>query len=153
MLACIFTGIRRYLYIFMVYSNFYARFYTVLDKIKRSFQAIFRLTSSRIYLGLIVFWQVIAWFQAWFIHRSLSGDIIVLHYNVDFGIDLVANPSQVYFYPLLGLAVALANLIILASLRKENNFKILVHYLLGAANIFGAFLCIALLAVYLINFR
>jgi hypothetical protein len=137
----------------MAYSNFYARFYTVLENIKQSFGAIFRLTSSWVYLGLIIFWQVIVWFQAWFIHRSLTGDIIVLHYNVDFGIDLVASPAEIYLYPLLGLAVVLANLIILAILHKENNFKILVHYLLGAAVIFSTFLSIALLSVYLINFR
>lgn len=137
----------------MAYSNFYARFYTILGKIKQSFAAIFRLTSSRIYLSLVVFWQIIAWVQAWYIHRSLTGDIIVLHYNVDFGIDWVADPIRIYFYPLLGLGIFIANLIILASLHKENNFKTLVHYLLGAANLFGAFLNIALLAVYLINFR
>lgn len=137
----------------MAYSNFYARFYTFLGKIRLSLAAIFRLTSGRVYLALIIFWQAIAWFQAWFIRRSLSGDIIVLHYNVDFGIDWVADPGQIYLYPLLGLGISLANLIILASLHKENNFKTMVHYLLGAANLFGAFLSIALLAVYLINFR
>ncbi len=137
----------------MSYSNFYAHFYSFLEKTKQSFGAIFRLTSSRIYLALMVFWQIIAWFQAWFIYRSLSANLVVLHYNVDFGIDLVADQNRVYLYPLLGLVVFLANLIILACLRKDNNFKIFVHYLLGAANLFGAFLCIALLSVYLINFR
>ncbi len=139
--------------IFMAYSNFYARFYTVMEEIKQSFAAVFRLTSSRIYLALIIFWQLLAWFQARFIYRSLTGNIVVLHYNVDFGIDLVASQSRIYLYPLLGLAVSLINLAALASLRKDNNFKIFVHYLLGAANLFGAFLCIALLSVYLINFR
>lgn len=137
----------------MAYSNFYARFYTTLGKIKESFAVVFRLKSSWIYLGLIVFWQVAAWLQAWFINRSLSGDIIVLHYNVDFGIDLVASPAQIYLYPLLGLAVFAVNLIILAALYKENNFKTLVHFLFGAAALFGAFLSLALIAVYLINFR
>ncbi|NLZ74763.1 hypothetical protein GX917_02630 [Candidatus Falkowbacteria bacterium] len=137
----------------MSYSSFYARFYSILENIKQSFSAIFRLTASRIYLALMVFWQVLAWLQAWFIYRSLSTELVILHYNINFGIDLVADRAQIYLYPLLGLVVSLVNLIILASLRKDNNFKIFVHYFLGAANVFGAFLCIALLSVYLINFR
>jgi len=47
----------------------------------------------------------------------------------------------------------LLNLIILAVFYKDKNFKILAHFLLGAAALFGLFLSIALLAVYLINFR
>lgn len=137
----------------MAYSNFYARFYTVLSRIKLAFGAVFRLASGRVYISLIILGQVIAWFQAWFIRRSLSGDIIVLHYNVDFGVDLVASPNQIYFYPALGLAVFVFNLIILVVFHKEKYFKTLAHFLLGAATLFGVFLSIALLAVYLINFR
>ena len=137
----------------MAYSNFYAKIYTVLNKIKNAFAAIFRYKSSYFYLGLIVFWQLAAWFQAWFILKNLSGDVLVLHYNVDFGIDLVGNPSQIYSYPWLGIGVFLLNLIILAILHKNKNFKILTHFLLGSAAAFGLFLSIALLSVYLINFR
>ncbi len=137
----------------MAYSNFYARFYANIDKIKASFGAIFRYKPSWIYFGIIVFWQLAAWFQAWLIRRSLSGDVLVLHYNVDFGIDLVAAPSSIYYYPLLSLGIFFLNLIILATLSKDKNFKIFAHFLLSAATLFNLFLSINLLAVYLINFR
>lgn len=137
----------------MAYSNFYARFYTIIDQIKMSFGSIFRFKPNFVYFSIIIFWQILAWLQAWFIRHQLSGNILVLHYNVDFGIDLVGDPSQIYLYPLLGLGVFLANLIFLAIFYKEKNFKILSHFLLGAAAIFGLFLSIALLAIYLINFR
>jgi hypothetical protein len=137
----------------MAYSNFYAKFFAGLDKIKNAFATIFRFRPSFIYLGLVVFWQLVAWFQVWFIDKNLSSEVLVLHYNVDFGIDLVGNPSQIYLYPLLGIGVFLINLIILAILHKDKNFKILVHFLLGAAVLFGLFLSVALLSVYLINFR
>jgi len=137
----------------MAYSNFYARFYANIDKIKASFGAIFRYKPSLIYLGIIIIWQCAAWFQAWLIRQSLSGDVLVLHYNVDFGIDLVGAPSSIYYYPLLSLGVFFLNLIILAMLSKDKNFKILAHFLLSAATLFNIFLSIDLLAVYLINFR
>ena len=138
---------------FMAYSNFYGRFYAALDKSKASFGVVFRLSSSRVYLAFIAFWQLVSWLQAWFINKNLSGDILVLHYNVDFGIDLVGDPTRIYLYPLLGLGIFLINFIILAFLSKDKNLKILTHFLLGAAALFGLFLSIALFAVYLINFR
>lgn len=137
----------------MAYSNFYARWHSLINKIKSSFSAIFHFIPSLIYLGLIIVGQISAWFQVWFIHRQLSDSILVLHYNVDFGIDLVGDPIYIYLYPLLGLIVFFMNFIILAIFHKDKNFKILVHYLLGAATLFGLFLSTALLAVFLINFR
>jgi hypothetical protein len=136
----------------MAYSNFYAKFYTFLGKIKTSLAAIFRLRSSWVYTGLVIFWQLVAWFQVWFIGRNLTGDVLVLHYNVDFGIDLVGDPKQIYLYPWLGIGIFLLNLIILAILYKDKNLKILVHFFLGMAVLFSLFLSFALLSVYLINF-
>ena len=152
MLTRIFTGFKRY-QDFMAYSNFYARFYASIDKIKASLGAIFRYKPSLIYFALIVLWQLISWFQAWLIRHNLTGDVLVLHYNVDFGIDRVGDPSSIYYYPLLSLGVFLLNFIILALLHKDKNFKILVHFLLSAAALFCLFISIDLLAVYLINFR
>lgn len=137
----------------MAYSNFYSHFYASRDKVRTSWRAIFNFKPSLAYLALIIFWQLIAWFQAWFIKHNLSGDILVLHYNVDSGIDWIGNPIRIYFFPLLGLIVALLNFIVLASLYKDKNFRILTHFLLGAAVLFAIFLNIALFAVYLINFR
>ncbi len=137
----------------MAYSNFYARFFAYLDRVKLSITAIFRFRPSYLYIALVIIWQIIAWIQAWLIRSKLTTDILVLHYNVDFGIDMVGSPRQIYFYPLMGLAVFFVNIIILAILHKDKNFKIMAHFLLGAAALFGLFLSTALLAVYLINFR
>ena len=137
----------------MAYSNYYARISMALSGIKSSFGTVFRFAPSLIYSGLIIIFQALAWFQAWYIKHNLSGDILVLHYNVDFGIDLVGDPRQIYLFPLLGLGIYLLNLIILASLYKDKNFKIFTHLLLGAAVLFALFLVLALLSVYLINFR
>jgi len=137
----------------MAYFNFYARVYSAFGKIKESLAAIFHFRPSFIYIAAVLLEQLLAWFQAWFIYHNLSGDILVLHYNVDFGIDLVGDPVRIYFFPAISLAIFLLNFIILAIFHKDKNFKILAHYLLGIAALFGLFLSIALLSVYLINFR
>ncbi len=136
----------------MAYSNFYARFYSLINKIKSAFGDIFRFKSSFVYLGLVVFWQLVAWFQAWYIKSNLSGDVLVLHYNIDFGIDLVDIPSKIYLYPLLGLLIFIFNIILLVFFHKNSSFRIISNLLLGSAALFAIFLTIVLTSVYLINF-
>lgn len=136
----------------MAYFNFYARFYSFASLVKSSFAEIFKFKSSFFYLALVSFWQIVAWFQAWFISHNLSGKFLVLHYNVDFGIDLVDSPGKIYLYPFLGLSVFLINIFILAFFSKNKNFKIISHFLFGAATVFTIFIVIALTSIYLINF-
>jgi hypothetical protein len=137
----------------MAYSAFYARFFGLLDNIKDAFAEVFKSRASFIYLALFVFWQALNWTQAFLVRSNLSSDLVVLHYNVYFGIDLVAGPGAVFFYPSLALTVFLINLLILLFLSRHKNLKTLVHYLLAPAVLFAAFLSLVLLSVYLINFR
>jgi len=137
----------------MFYSSFYARFYNIRQKISLALGAIWHFRPNRAYLIIILFWQIIIWLQAIFIYRNLSGHILVLHYNVDFGVDLVVSPGQIFYYPLLGLLISLLNLIILANLNQGKNKQAFAHLLLAAAALFELFLSLALMSVYLINFR
>jgi hypothetical protein len=137
----------------MAYSNFYARFYAICQQIGEALVALWHFMPSRWYLLFIAFFQVAAWLQAWSIRHNLTGDLLVLHYNVNFGTDLVGPPNKILIYPLFGLGVFLANLVFLIFLRQHKNWRSFVHLLLGAAVIFGLFLCLALLSIYLINFR
>lgn len=136
----------------MSYSSLYARFYTRRQKIAAALGAIWRFAPSRLYLAALAFWQLLVWLQAAFIYRNFSGEILVLHYNVDFGVDLVVSPGSIFYYPLLGLAILLINLILLAYLNRHKDLKIFTHLLLGGALVFGVLLSLALWSVYLINF-
>jgi len=137
----------------MAYSNFYARFYVICQRIGGALSAIWRFLPSRWYLLFIALFQVLAWLQAWSIRHNLTGNLVVLHYNINFGTDLVGAPGEIFIYPLLGLGVFLLNFIILAAFRRHKDWRILVHILLGAAAVFGLFLSLVLLSIYLINFR
>lgn len=137
----------------MGYSNFYARFYAICQRTGQTLGAIWRFPASRWYLALIGLFQIFAWLQAWFIRRDLTGDLLVLHYNVNFGTDLVGAPSRIFVYPLFGLGIFLLDLIVLAALARHRDWRVFVHLLLGTAMIFGLLLSLVLLSVYLINFR
>ena len=137
----------------MAYSNFYARFYAIRQQAGQAMAAVWRFYPSRFYFLAVGLWQLLTWWQAIFIYRNLTGNLLVLHYNVDFGIDLVADPSHIFIYPLFGLVVLLVNFIIAASLFRHRNFKVFTQLLLAAAALFGLFLSLVVLFIYLINFR
>jgi AcrR family transcriptional regulator len=136
----------------MSYSNFYSRFYTGSHRVGAALRAVWHFYPSRFYLLFIFLGQILAWFQAWFIYRNLTGDLLVLHYNVDFGVDLVGDPYRIFLYPLFGLVIGLASLILAAAANRQRDFKVITHLLLGGAAVFSFLLSLALLAVYLINF-
>jgi hypothetical protein len=137
----------------MVYFNFYEHFYNWKKNLSLAFKALWHFRPSRFYLSFFVILQGIAWWQAIYIFRHLSGNILVLHYNVNFGIDLVGNPSQIFFYPLYGLGIFLINLIIAMLSHRRFDFHTFVHLLLATALLFALFLNLALMFIYLINFK
>lgn len=136
----------------MSYSNFYARLHAGSQQGSTALGAIWRFYPSRFYLPAILFWQILAWWQAWFIYHNLTGDLLVLHYNVDFGVDLVGDPYRIFLYPLFGLVVWFLALVLAAVFSRQRDFRIIAHLLLGGATVFGLLLSLALFSIYLINF-
>lgn len=136
----------------MAYSSFYARFYDHLQKISRSFRAVIKFVSAKYYLGAIFLFQGLAWFQAISIFRKFTGNFLILHYNIDFGIDLVGDSYKIFYIPLAGFLVLLLNLIVSTIFVRKEAYKILLHLLFTASLIFNSFINIALFAIYLINF-
>jgi hypothetical protein len=137
----------------MAYSNFYGRFYAVCSRAGSALEAVWYFLPSRWYFAGAALLQAIAWFEAFFIYRNLADNLLVLHYNVDFGIDLVGAPSQIFWYPLLGLGILALNTALAAAWHQHKDFRTFVHFLLAAAILFGLFLNLVLLFIYLINFR
>jgi len=137
----------------MAYSNFYANFYSFCQEIMAAAAALWRFIPSRFYLGIAVILQAASWLQAIFIYKHLSGELLVLHYNIDFGIDLVGEPWRIFLYPLFGLGILLLNWISAAALHRRQYFRLFANLLLTAALLFCLFISLALLFIYFINFR
>lgn len=137
----------------MTYSNIYARAYTFSQRVGEAVGSAFRFYPTRLYLAVILLLQVLAWLQAIIIRRSLSGDFLILHYNINFGVDLVGSPEKIFFYPLAGLLAVIINFVLIFIFARRKESRFITHLFLGSTVIFEIFLSLVLLAVFLINFR
>ncbi len=137
----------------MAYSNFYVRFYAFRQEIGAALAALWRFVPSRFYLGIAVLFQTLCWLQAIFIYRHLSGELLVLHYNIDFGIDLVGAPRRIFAYPLYAAGIFALNWLMAAALYRRQYFRLFANFLLTAAIAFSLFVSLALMFIYLINFK
>lgn len=77
--------------------------------------------------------------------------LIVLHYNVYFGVDLIGSWWQMYFMPLVGLLILLVNAD-LGYLFYQRKQRIAAHLLMLAAFIAQAGISIAVASLLLMNY-
>jgi hypothetical protein len=125
----------------------------ILKFFKKLFFSIYNYFFIRVYLGIIFVLNIANWYFAYLINRTFKGDLIILHYNVNFGVDLIGNSNKIFITPLLGLIIVLINVFLLANFLKSGHFKFIAHFLLGAAILVNLFLLASLALIYLINFR
>lgn len=112
-----------------LFSHFYIRIYFIIG------------------IGLVIF----NWLVAYLINIRLLNNLTVLHYNIDFGVDLIGSAKEIYILPLLGFIFIIINIVPLSLVYKKNQF--MAHILL-ASNLFSnLILSIALAAIYLFNFQ
>jgi hypothetical protein len=137
----------------MLYSKLYERFYSFSSKIKASSGEFFGFWSNRIYLGLVIICQVCSWWLSYYIFKNLASDLLVLHYNVDFGIDWVGDPNLIFYFPLIALAFLLLSVVLLFIFGPGRHFRFQSHYLMLGAVLANLGMLTALILVYIINFR
>ncbi len=97
--------------------------------------------------------NLLDWLASFFLYRSLGDELTVLHYNIDFGIDLVGHRAQLFINPVLGLSLIILNLVLLLFFARQKHFKFVSYLLWNTAALANFFLLLGVLAVYLINFR
>ena len=105
----------------------------------------------KIYLITLLILNLINWFMAFIINKNVSQDLIFLHYNVTFGVNLIGDVKRVYIIPLFGLIIIMINFALLLFIHKQSKF--IIHLLLITALLVNLFLLAAIISVYLINFR
>ncbi|MBU4455731.1 hypothetical protein KJ586_04445 [Patescibacteria group bacterium] len=106
---------------------------------------------ARVYLAVLLGLNLLNWFAAYTINKNVSQNLIVLHYNIDFGVNLIGGAKKIYLIPLLGLIIILINFILSAVIHRQGKF--IVHLLLSGAILANLFLLAGLASLYLINFR
>jgi hypothetical protein len=134
-----------------------SKIYHYLDltkgKVVYGWSEVFSLFFVRIYLAVLLLQNISLWIFVWLFTRRVGGDLTILHFTVDFGIDLVGDGKKLFMIPLLGLFVSVLNLLLLFVFIRNKNFKVIAHLLLAAALMVNVFLSLALGPIYWMNFR
>lgn len=136
--------------------NFFIKIYDdltiFLSQIKSLLTNLYSFLFIRIFFFFIFLINILLWLGAYLMYKKIGQSIAVLHYNVDFGIDLIDNKSYFFVIPLLGLFFILFNITILLILVKKDDFKFLAYFLLSFLSLFNILLIFSLFSIYLINF-
>lgn len=125
--------------------------YASANKLSETFLSLFNLAITRRYLSALVFLNLLNWFLAYYVNRNVSQSLVILHYNINLGVNLVGSVREIYAIPWLGLSFILINLLLLVNIYRQNKF--FVHVLLGFTLLINLFLIIGTIAIYLVNFR
>jgi len=105
---------------------------------------------ARMYLIFSLGLNGLSWIASYYIATSVDSDLIILHYNVNFGIDAIGEVSKIYNIPFWGLGIIVFNLILAFFIRRTGNF--IIHVLLFSSLVANIFLLISLGSLYLVNF-
>jgi len=124
---------------------------------RQAFSLAFSEAWGRVFIRSLLIIALVAnildWVATTFLYRALGDNLVVLHYNINFGIDLIGSRNQIFINPLLGLVFLLLDFGLVLFLAKDKHFKFVAHILLNAAVVVNVLLLLAIFSVYLINFR
>jgi hypothetical protein len=136
--------------------NFFIKIYDrlsfFLGKTKPLIKNLFSYFFIRIYLVVLIILNLFFWIVVIIMRHYLNQDIAILHYNVDFGIDLIGNKNYLFLIPVFSLFFIILNQIILIKFLKNENFKFWAHFLSAFLTLFNIFLILILFSIYSINF-
>ena len=136
-----------------VLAKIYDFYQTSKQGIREYSWDLFAYFFVKIYLILLAAANLALWGVAIYINTNLQSSRIALHYNVDFGINLVGNARQIFIIPILGIIIILLNLAIIFSISKNKERVVIAHMLLMASLLANIILIMAIAAIFLINFR
>ena len=105
----------------------------------------------KVYLAILIFLNLLNWVFVYYINKVVSQDLVVLHYNVNFGVNLIGSAGKIYTIPFLGLAFIILNVVLVTNIRKQDKF--INHLLFFSLILANLFLLAATMSVYLVNFR
>lgn len=126
-------------------------FYFKKDQVLSDLALFFAPLYIRIYSVILIFLNLLNWIFVYYINKIVSQDLVILHYNINFGANLLGSASQIYTIPFLGLVFILLNTVLAINIRQPDKF--INHLLFFTLILVNIFLLAATMSVYLVNFR
>ena len=126
-------------------------FYLLRQAAKENFQDWLNLPYIKPLSGLVLLFIILSLVFSFAIIKSSSQDLLILHYNVNSGIDLIGGLNKLYVIPVLGLVILTANAVVSMIVKKDRKF--FSYLLIFASLAANAYLLLSLGLIYIINFR
>ncbi len=126
-------------------------FYQARLVVGEMFADFFSSLATKLYLLATFIVNIILWVSAFFIYNLADHGLVILHYNIDFGIDLIGQPREFFILPIFGLMVIIINSWIAMFIGRKGRFS--AHLLLGSALLVNCLLGFILFLLFNINFR
>jgi len=112
-------------------------------------QLFVRILSVLALLSLAANWLLAYRFNTNF--ADYKEKLAILHYNVNFGVDLIDKSSQIFIIPLTGTFFLLLNAALIIFLFNKNRFFVYALFVLAIAS--NLILLAGEAAIYYFNFR
>ena len=136
--------------------NFFIKIYDKISlffgHIKVALKNLFSYFFIKVYFIIAYTINLFLWVAVYFCYSRFSQDIAILHYNIDFGIDLIGNKNYLFFIPISSLFFIIIYQIILSKFLSNNDFKFWSYFLSSFLLLFNIFLIFILFTIYYINF-
>ena len=135
----------------LIWSRFLNYFYLAGQEWRNTWFDIWHDPSGR-WLTIVDFLSLaISWILAGWLASMTSKGLLILHYNIHFGIDLIGSPTSIYWLPAgLTLAAIINSFVLLFRYPLAKQLRITI--LVGSLAVF-ILADLALLGLLLINFR
>lgn len=137
----------------MKYSKLSNKWYLFSDRTKNALKAIFAWRHSWIFFFLNLFFVISLFVAAGEMFYNFNEEIIILHYNIDFGFDWIGNRSLIFNTAILGSGLFIVDFIALMLVSKRHDYKFFSFFIWGGLTVCEMFLLAATFSIYLVNFR
>lgn len=137
----------------MKYSNFFNHWYLFRGQAALAFKSVFDRRQSWIFLFINLFFVIAIFVGSLEIFLNFREEIMVLHYNVDFGVDWIGQKNLVFWLAGVGAFIFFLDFLVVLLISKRRNYDFISLFLFGGLTICEIFLLAAVFSVYLVNFR
>jgi len=134
------------------FSIFRARSHDFRRKLVDNFSRVLERNLVRRLFLVVLLANILSWVLAFFFYRRLDDALAVLHYNIDFGIDLVGEPFRLLALPAFLSIISLADFIFLLVFSRKQSFRFVATFIAGSLTLICFLVFLAYIALYLINF-
>jgi hypothetical protein len=137
-----------------LFVKIYDRSSYVLNNLRSLLNNFYRPLQVKIFFSLFALLNIFLWLFSYYIYNNVTQDRLVLHYNVDIGIDLIGDKHDIFLIPIISLFFIFINNIFLLFFFKKRifDFKFIFYFNSIFLLITQVFLLLSILTIYLINF-